>query len=178
VPYAELLQAIDAAGASSGLIYPDDSRFFAPSNMLSAIAAQMNETGQSMPDDPVACAKVILDSLALRYASVIRTIERLTGETIEGIHIVGGGSRNDYLNQATANASGLPVVAGPVEATAIGNILVQAIRAARFQTLDEARRYVAANVPFRRFLPRPSSSWEEAARRYAAIEPRHAVADP
>ena len=67
-----------------------------------------------MPDDPAGLAKVVLDSLALRYASVLRTIEDLTGETVTGVHVVGGGSQNDYLNQATADASGRPVVAGPV----------------------------------------------------------------
>jgi rhamnulokinase len=170
VPYDEILRGLDAEHASSGLIYPDDPRFFAPTSMLFAIAEQMRETQQNAPSDPIALTKVILDSLALRYASVMRTIERLTGETIKGIHIVGGGSRNDYLNQVTATASGLPVVAGPVEATAIGNILVQAIRAGRFPTIAEARRYVAANASLKRFEPRPSRSWAEAARRYADIE--------
>ncbi len=73
--------------------------------------------------------KVILDSLAARYVAVIRTMETLTGRSVPGIHIVGGGSKNAYLNQATANAAGLPVVAGPSEATAAGNIMVQAIAA-------------------------------------------------
>jgi rhamnulokinase len=178
MPYDELIRALDAEHASPCLIYPDDPRFFAPSSMLSAISAQMRETGQDAPAIPIACAKVILDSLAFRYASVIRTIERLTGDTIKGIHIVGGGSRNDYLNQVTATASGLPVVAGPVEATATGNVLLQAISAGHFGTLRDARRYVAANTPMKRFDPSSSRSWEEAARRYTAIEARHARAGP
>jgi rhamnulokinase len=174
VPYDALFRGLEAEHAASALIYPDDSRFFAPSSMLSAIAAQMRETGQNAPDDPVALTKIILDSLALRCASVIRTIERLTGDTIRRIHIVGGGSQNSYLNQATATASSLPIVAGPIEATATGNILVQAISAGCFAGLEEARRYVATHTPLRRFSPQPSRSWEDAARRYAAIEARYA----
>jgi rhamnulokinase len=174
VPYDELIRGLDAEHASSRLIYPDDPRFFAPLSMLSAIAEQMRETRQSAPSDPIASTKVILDSLAFRYASVIRTIERLTGNPIKGIHIVGGGSRNDYLNQVAATASGLPVVAGPVEATATGNILLQAIHGERFRKLRDARHYVAQHAQLRRFEPRPSRSWEEAARRYADIEARFA----
>jgi rhamnulokinase len=96
---------------------------------------------------------VILDSLAFRYASVLRTMESLTGSDLEGVQIVGGGSRNDYLNQATADASELPVLAGPVEATVTGNVLVQAVAAGRFASLAEARRHVSENVSLRRFAP-------------------------
>ena len=92
-------------------------------------------------------AKTILDSLALRYASVLRSIESLTGEKIQGVHIVGGGSRNDYLNQASSTATGLPVRAGPVEATVIGNVLVQAIAEGRFDSFAAARQYVGHYCP-------------------------------
>ena len=87
---------------------------------------------------------------------------------------MGGGSRNDYLNQATANATGLPVLAGPVEATVIGNVLVQACAAGRFASLREARRHVAQNVSLKEFTPRPSPAWTESAQRFAAIEARYA----
>lgn len=169
LPYDEWLGRIDAETPSVGLIYPDDPRFLAPPSMSEAVSAQMTETGQEAPSEPVETTKVILDSLAFRYASVLRTIERLTGP-IRGVHIVGGGSQNDYLNQATANASNLPVVAGPVEAAAIGNALVQAIRDGRFTTLEEGRAYVRTHTELSRFLPRSSKSWEEAAARYASIE--------
>src|ERR1043165_965381 len=109
--------------------------------MLEAVAAQLKENGQQVStEDPAALTKVILDSLAMRYASVLRTIEALTGEKVEGVQIVGGGSRNDYLNQATADATGRPVLAGPVEATGTGHVLVQAVSAGRFASLAEARR--------------------------------------
>lgn len=159
--------------ASRALLFPDDQRFFAPRSMLSAIATQMEETGQRVPIDPVACTKSILDSLAFRCTSVVRTIERLTGSALAEIHIVGGGSRNDYLNQIISNVSGLPVAAGPVEATAIGNILVQAIHAGRFKALQEARGYLRNNMMLKHFTPRRARTWEEAQRRYAEIEGRY-----
>jgi rhamnulokinase len=108
--------------------------------------------------------------LALRYASVLRTIERLTNRTIKGVQIVGGGSQNDYLNQATANATGKPVLAGPVEATVTGNALVQAIASGRFPSLAEARHHVAVNTQLREFTPRASHAWEIAGRRYVKLE--------
>ena len=170
--YDHLLREVDEAGESPSLIFPDDPRLLNPPKMSEALAAQMAESGQQMPEAPAAVARVILDSLAFRYASVIRTIERLTKRKIEGVHIVGGGSRNDYLNQMTATATGLPVLAGPVESTVIGNVLVQAIAAGRFASLAEARRHVADNVRLKEFTPRPSRVMEEAAQRYATIEAR------
>jgi rhamnulokinase len=140
--------------------------------MTAAIARQLAETGQTVDDDPAAMTATVLDSLALRYASVIRTIETLTGEPISGAQIVGGGSQNQYLNQATADASQKVVLAGPAEATAIGNALVQAVAAGRFATLAEARRHVAANISPRRFDPQPSAEWQERTCRYAEVEAR------
>jgi rhamnulokinase len=140
--------------------------------MLEAIAQQLAEREERSPTGPnaqPAVAKLILDSLALRYASVLRSIEMLTSQKIKGVQIVGGGSQNAYLNQATANATGLPVLAGPVEATIIGNVLVQAIASGRFASLAEARRHVAQNLRLKEYSPRPSPAWEEAGRRYAKI---------
>ena len=88
------------------------------------------------------------------------------------MHIVGGGSKNDYLNQATANATGLPVVAGPDEATVTGNVLVQAIASGGFTSLAEARAYVAGQVRLKKFMPHRKPALEEMSRRYAAIEAR------
>jgi len=172
--YEALLDEVEARRDFPALIYPDDARLFNPPSMTAAIMEQLAETGQTISDEPAALTKAILDSLALRYASVIRTIEALTGKPVNGVQIVGGGSQNKYLNQATANASRMAALAGPAEATVIGNALVQAVAAGRFATLAEARRHVAANVNPRRFEPRPSPAWEEQARRYAEIEARFA----
>jgi rhamnulokinase len=170
VDYDALLARAAARRDSTALIYPDDERLFNPLSMTAAIAQQLAETGQSIGDDPAAVTTTILDSLALRYASVIRAIETLIGKPINGAQIVGGGSQNQYLNQATANASQKTVMAGPAEATVIGNALVQAVAAGRFSTLAEARRHVAANISPRRFEAQPSPEWEAKAQRYAEIE--------
>jgi rhamnulokinase len=156
VDYDRLLGQVEALGEAPGSIFPDDPRFLNPPSMLSAIAEQMTESRQRVPADPPAVAKVILDSLALRYAAILRSLESLTNRETSGVQIVGGGSQNNYLNQATANATGKPVLAGPVESTVIGNVLVQAVAAGRFATLAEARRHVAANLRLHRFEPRTS----------------------
>src|SRR6185295_11710282 len=123
VDYDTLLRDVEGIADYPGLIFPDDPRFFNPASMPEAIATQLAESGQDVPSGQAVLAKVILDSLAFRYKSVVRTIESLTNKTIKGVLIVGGGSQNNYLNQATATATGLPVLAGPVEATVTGNVL-------------------------------------------------------
>jgi rhamnulokinase len=173
VDYEALLKEIAAIKDYSALIFPDDSRFFNPSSMLDAIATQLSETDQQMPSSAAAIAKAILDSLSFRYASVLRRIEVLTGQNIKGIQIIGGGSQNNYLNQATANATGLPVSAGPTEATIIGNVLVQSIANDRFASLAEAREYVRQNARLNNFAPQVSSVCEDAARQYARLEERY-----
>lgn len=171
--YDKLLARVGEIDGYPAVIFPDDERFFKPASMLDAVAEQLSESDQRVPDDPVTITKVVLDSLAFRYASVIKTIESLTGQRISGVQIVGGGSRNDYLNQMTANATNLPVVAGPVEATVIGNVLVQAIAAGRFSSLAEGRAYVAGKVKARRFTPCMSEALVQARQRYCRIEERY-----
>jgi rhamnulokinase len=151
-------------------VFPDDPAFFNPPRMLEALQGVLSRQGHETPEEPAGFARVILDSLALRYASVIATIERLTASAIPGIHVVGGGSLNDYLNQATADASGRPVLAGPVEATAAGNLVIQAIAAGSVASLTEARERVATSAALRAFEPRPSAAWDEARARYAEVE--------
>ena len=124
--------------------------------MTGALRGLLADTGCEAPDDPVLLTKVILDSLAARYAAVIRTMETLTGRSVPGIHIVGGGSKNAYLNQATADAAGLPVVAGPSEATAAGNIMVQAIAAGEVESLSAARELLARTIELKTYRPRTS----------------------
>ena len=167
-----LLLAVSALDRSPGAVFPDDPRFFNPESMTGALRAALAETGQAVPDDPASLARVVLDSLALRYASVVRTIESLTGEPVRGIHVVGGGCRNAYLNQATADASGLPVQAGPVEATAIGNLLLQAIACGGLGTLAEGRAQVGQSVDVRRFEPREGAAIAQLAGRYRELEAR------
>jgi len=170
--YEEIIREISGRNGFAALIFPDDERFLNPPSMLDALRRQMSETGQTFDEDPIAMAKTIVDSLAFRYASVLRSIGSLTGQKLEGIQILGGGGRNRYLNQMTANASGLTVKAGLYEATVVGNVLVQAIAAGRFPSLADARKHVAENVEFIEFVPRPNDDIVNAAARYREIENR------
>jgi rhamnulokinase len=140
---------------AAGIIDVEDLSLLNPPSMRAAIAAQLAARGRVMPEVPAAVARVIFDSLAHGYARVIATIERLTGEPIRGIHVVGGGSRNAYLNQATADACGKPVLAGPVEATAAGNLIVQAVAGGRLASVAEGREHLARATQLRAFEPRP-----------------------
>ncbi len=164
-----LLAAVAQVPDCPGVVFADDPRFFAPASMVRALRSALVETGQADTDDRVRLTKVILDSLALRYAAVVGNIERLTGRRIPGIHIVGGGSQNAYLNQATADASGKEVLAGPVEATATGNLLVQAVAAGSIESLAEGRRLVAELHPPVRFEPRDPGRWEHLAATYRDV---------
>ncbi len=169
---ASLLDQAAQVGGFAGLVFPDHPRFFNPGSMVSELRASLAETGQPASSDPVILGKVVLDSLALRYASMLGALEELTGQPVPGLHVVGGGSLNEYLNQATADATGRPVVAGPVEATAAGNLLVQAVAGGEIPSLADGRRHLAASTAFRRFTPRRVEAWAEAARVYRDIEAR------
>jgi len=168
--YDDLLGAAAALPECPALVFPDDPRFLNPVSMIDALGHFMKETGQPRPTEPAVLTRAILDSLALRYAAVLGRVERLTGVGIEGIRIVGGGSQNAYLNQATATATGRRVVAGPVEATVIGNVMIQAVSAGRFDSLAAARRYVAGHVSVRDYEPMPTPAWGRQRQHYTALE--------
>ncbi len=165
-----LLGRVGAVPGFAGFVFPDAPEFFSPESMVRELRAKLVGSGQKDVSEPVLLAKVVLDSLALRYASVLETAERLTGRAIPGVHIVGGGSQNDYLNQATADALGRPVLAGPVEATAAGNLLIQAIACGEVASMEEGRALLRAAAPPRPFEPRGAAAWREARERYGKIE--------
>jgi len=154
LPYDELLDRIAKAPPSEVHLSPDDPRFLNPADMIEEIRAHLAERGETAPTDQVALSRMILESLAARYEVILRRLERITGRTIRGVHIVGGGSQNEFLNQATADATGLPVRAGPVEATAIGNVVLQAIGDGVLDDLAQARRFVARALAPRELAPR------------------------
>jgi rhamnulokinase len=168
-----LLQQAAAIEPSPGFVFPDHPRFFNPERMTTQVQGALAETGQRATEDPARLTRVILDSLAFRYASVVSTIELLTAETVRGIHIAGGGCLNDYVNQATADAAGKPVLAGPAEATACGNVLMQAVASGRLASLAEGRRIVREAVRPRLFEPRAGSFSVGTRDRYREIEGRH-----
>lgn len=152
----ELLDAAAALPPGGPRINPDDPAFIAPDNMPDRIRirAAARNTGAVLPDEPAAIVRCILDSLAAGYARTVADAERLAGVAVDVVHIVGGGSQNALLCQLTAQATGKPVIAGPVEATALGNVLVQA-RAAGVAAggLPQLRTIVGAGTSLRRYEP-------------------------
>ena len=149
--YEQLTAMAENAPSYKGYIDPD--LFIVPGHMPERIERHCRESEQPVPVDIPHMVRAILESLARRYREVLESIESLTGRRINVIHIVGGGSRNRLLNQLVANATGRRVVAGPAEATAIGNVLVQAIGAGVIRDLGEARRIVRDSFPVETFHP-------------------------
>jgi rhamnulokinase len=149
--YEELLESAAAAKPHVATIDPD--AFLEPGHMPARIAEFCGTSGQPVPLDPGQVTRVILESLAERYKQVLASIEKLTGRKIRVIHIVGGGSQNRLLNQLAANITGRVVIAGPVEATAIGNVLIQAMGAGVVRDLEEARQIVARSFLVEKFQP-------------------------
>jgi rhamnulokinase len=151
------------------LINPDHRDFLAPANMPDAIRAYCQRTGQPAPADEGAVLRTCLDSLALRYRQVINWLEELTGGKIETIHIVGGGTQNKLLNQATADACGRRVITGPIEATAAGNVLVQAMAAGEIADISQARQVVARSFEVQTYEPRDTAQWDDAFGRFEKL---------
>jgi rhamnulokinase len=147
----------------------DPDAFLAPGDMPSQIAGYCRSTGQQVPATRGEFARTILESLALRYRQVLESLETLTGRRIDTIHIVGGGSRNMVLNGFVADATGRRVVAGPAEATALGNILVQAMGAGEVANLDEIRAVVRASCAPETIEPHPAPAWDRAYERFCSL---------
>jgi len=162
--YEQLTGMAGEARAFSALINPD--AFLEPGEMPRKIAEHCRAAGQQPPANHGEYARAILESLALRYRQVLESLERLGNRKIEVIHIVGGGSRNMVLNQFVADCTGRPVVAGPSEATAIGNLLVQAIGAGELRGLDDVRAVVRNSFAPVMIEPRQSAEWEGAYERF------------
>jgi rhamnulokinase len=167
--FAELEQLAIAAAPFVSLINPDDARFMSPDNMPGKIADFCRETGQPVPADVGACVRCIYESLALFYRVTLRRTERLIGKKIERLHIVGGGSKDATLNQFTANALKIPVLAGPTECAALGNILIQAIALGHVESHAAAREIVRNSFELKTFTPQDSEQWDAAAARFEKL---------
>jgi rhamnulokinase len=161
----DLLAAAARAPAFAALVDPDDPRFLPPGDVPGRIAEVCRETGQAPPQDPAGTVRCIIDSLALAYRRTVRRAAELSGREVEVVHLVGGGARNTLLCQLTADACGLPVLAGPVEAAALGNVLVQA-RGLGVLTggLPELRALLRQTQDAQLYLPAPGSgpAWDAA----------------
>ena len=165
--YDELTRLAASARPFGPILNPDV--FLHPGQMPAKIAEYCRESGQPAPDGPAEICRTILESLALRYRQVLESIESLLGRRLAVIHIVGGGSRNGVLNQFVADATGRTVVAGPSEATAAGNILVQAIGSGMVSGLDEARAVVRRSFPPTIVEPKSQAGWDAAYERFSKL---------
>jgi rhamnulokinase len=171
VDYAKLVQLAKAAQPLRSFIDPDDPRFGNPPDMPAAIRNFCKETRQPIPDSEGALVRCALESLALKYQHVLECLEQVSGKQIEVIHIVGGGSRNALLNQFTADACNRTVLAGPVEATVLGNVLMQARASSEIGSLSELRSIVRNSCEIQTFTPKPSevSAWQAARLRFGNL---------
>jgi rhamnulokinase len=160
--YDELIgEAADERCAFAALFDPDHPEFLHPENMVTAIAAYCRGTGQAEPASPAAYVRAILESLAFKYRVVLEALETLTGTHFDEIRVVGGGARNRLLNQFTADATGRRVVAGPIEATALGNIAMQMLATGAVRSLDDARAIIEQAFPPERYEPANTDRWSE-----------------
>lgn len=159
-----------AAGAPGGrsVVNPDHPDFVPPGDMPARIRAYCRRTGQPVPDGVAATVRCVLDSLALGYRATFDDVEAVTGVPVPAVHIVGGGARNGLLNRLTADAGGRPVVVGPVEATSLGNVLVQLITLGELSGLAEARELVRRGYGSRTVEPSADGRWADLYGRYRA----------
>ncbi len=167
--WSDIVEMSMTAPSFVSLIDPDDNTFLNPTDMPEAIRNFCDQTGQPVPATKAAIARCIYDSLALKYKYTLDQIEKLIRKPVEKIHIIGGGANNRFLCQLTADATGLPVIAGPVEATAIGNILMQARGLGYVESLAEIRKIVTDSFDMIQYLPSKTLDWQETYLRFKLI---------
>ena len=167
--YDEIVNAAEKATQFKCFINPDSHCFVSPVSMINSIQQYCKETNQYIPQTMGEIARCIYESLAFRYKQVLTNLQKLTDHTIETLHIIGGGSKNKLLNSYTANAIGLPVVAGPSEATAIGNILLQAKVAGLVKNKNEMRQIVKKSVQLESFTPNMDNNWSNQYEEYLKV---------
>ncbi|MEI6564382.1 MAG: FGGY-family carbohydrate kinase [bacterium] len=167
--WAEMDRWTREAPSFTAFVDPDDKSFYNPPDMQAAIAEFCRRTGQTVPLDRGTTLRVVYESLAMKYRMVAEILAKVSGKPIQVVHIVGGGSRNIMLNQYTADAIGLPVWAGPEEATAIGNCMVQAMGLGVIHTMQEAQPLIREAFPIREYKPQDKARWTEAYRKFKLL---------
>jgi rhamnulokinase len=167
--YATMAAMAEAAAPFSAFIDPDDPCFASPGGMPSKIQSWCEKTGQTVPQDPGAILRVATDSLALKYRTVFENIRTLTGTDFTRLHAGGGGIQNETLSRATANALGIEVVAGPVEATSCGNVIMQMIATGHLVDLQAGRELIRRSFDFRIYQPQETADWDQAHARFTAL---------
>jgi len=167
--YEKLVHMAESVPAFQSLIDPDHISFANPTCMTKAITDYCEKTGQNAPENHAEFVRCIFESLSLKYKFVLGKMINLAPFTIEKLHVIGGGSKNPLLNQWTANAIGIPVIAGPSEATAIGNIMIQAKAAGCVDSLQEMRQIIRESITLDEFLPENKNEWENAYAKFLQI---------
>jgi rhamnulokinase len=168
--YAELSSIGMSTPSINSVVDPNAPEFIKPASMAAAIADYCQKSGQTIPQSIGEYVRTILESLALTYRYTIGQLEEVSGRKIMQINVIGGGSQNQVLCQFTADATGLPVCAGPVEATAIGNLLVQAMALGKVKSHTELREIVARSFPLTVYQPQHTANWDEMYKHYLQIK--------
>jgi rhamnulokinase len=158
--HAAILSLASSSTPFKNLIDPDHPSLLNPNDMPEALSTLAARAGQPGMNNPGEFARCIFESLAFRYRQTLQELRQVTDKKIQRIHIIGGGSQNLLLCQFTANATGLPVIAGPAEGTALGNTMVQAMAQGKVKSLAEIRRIIRNSFEFKEFIPENSSEWD------------------
>lgn len=169
IDYPEMAELAAQAEPFRSLIDPNDISFLNPTDMVEAIQEFCRKSSQPVPETEGQLVRCALESLALKYRQVLRGLEQLTGVPVEVMHIVGGGSNNELLNQLTSDACGIPVISGPTEATVIGNVLTQARAAGEISDLGQIRWIVRNSYELKRFEPAKDDSWNAAIEQFESL---------
>lgn len=169
VDYPELVEMARISTPFKHFIDPDNMLFYNPENMPLAIDEYCDKTGQNSPSMVGEYVRTILEGLAFKYRLVLEQLREVSGKTIEKIHIIGGGTQNKLLCQFTANATGVPVIAGPAEGTAAGNLLMQAIGMGYLRSLEDAREVVRNSFSLENYLPGDTEQWNTAYLKFKQI---------
>lgn len=167
--WPEIYRLAEKAPPFAAFLDPDDSSFYNPRHMAQAIAAFCRRTGQKIPATRGAVLRLVYESLALKYRQISEDIAVISGQPTQAVHIVGGGCRNALLNQFTANALNVPVYAGPVEASAVGNIMVQALGLGVIKSLSAALPIIKRAFPIKVYRPRNAAAWDNAFRQFRRL---------
>jgi rhamnulokinase/L-fuculokinase len=167
--YDQLTAEAKSAEPFRSMVDPDDALFLPPGDMPSRIREFCRRTGQPEPQTIGQVMRAVYESLALKYRVTLDTLIGITGRTVERLHVIGGGSQNALLCQMTADALGRPVIAGPIEATALGNAIVQFIALGEVGSIAEAREILSKSVGTAHYEPQQTTVWEDAVGRYQTL---------
>lgn len=167
--YPQLIAEAQKAEPFRSIINPDEAVFANPTDMIKAIKKYCEDSNQPVPTTCGEIVRCIFESLALRYREVLDNLKKLSSHPLTTLHVIGGGSKNDLLNQFTANSIGIPVVAGPSEATAIGNVTIQAIASGTASSVGEMRKLVNHSISLTTFEPQDKTVWDEAYQKYLQV---------